>query len=104
MISLLFPCSPFISLTFLTLLPKLKGVFVALPKGFCMRRASITFLLLLLGSHLVFGGLNLADYEVWQRYNGWPMDVIAFPGIHSFRRAQLLERMATERPPWTRRI
>lgn len=68
-----------------------------------MHRALVTFLLLLFGSRLMVGGLNLSVYETWQRYNGRPMNVIEFPGIQSFRRAQLLARMATPKPPWIRR-
>jgi outer membrane protein assembly complex protein YaeT len=68
-----------------------------------MRRALVISLLLLFGSRSMIGGLNLSDYEQWQRYNGYRINVIEFPGIQSFRRAELLARMATEKPPWIRR-
>jgi len=47
--------------------------------------------------------LDLKDYERWQAYNGWRIQLIAFPGIHSFARADLLTVMATEKPTWLRR-
>jgi outer membrane protein insertion porin family len=68
-----------------------------------MRRTLAIPLVLLLQSSLLVGGLRLSDYEKWQRFNGDPINVIEFPGIHSFRRAELLARMATEKPTWVRR-
>jgi outer membrane protein assembly complex protein YaeT len=47
--------------------------------------------------------LVLDDYERWQAYNGWPIQVIEFPGIHSFSRTELLSVMATEQPSSLRR-
>jgi outer membrane protein assembly complex protein YaeT len=47
--------------------------------------------------------LALDDYEHWQAYNGWPIQVIEFPGIHSFSRTELLNVMATEQPSSLRR-
>lgn len=46
---------------------------------------------------------TLEEYDQWQRYTGWPIRVIEFPGIHNFARADLLEVMATEKPTWLRR-
>ncbi|MCB1058975.1 MAG: BamA/TamA family outer membrane protein [Calditrichaeota bacterium] len=46
---------------------------------------------------------SLEEFEQWQRYTGWPIRVIEFPGIHSFSRADLLDIMATEKPTWLRR-
>lgn len=46
---------------------------------------------------------TLEEYDSWQRYTGWPIRVIEFPGIHNFARADLLEIMATEKPTWLRR-
>ena len=46
---------------------------------------------------------SLDDYERWQGYNGWKIQVVVFPGIHSFPRADLLAVMATEKPTWLRR-
>lgn len=46
---------------------------------------------------------SLEDYNRWQGYNGWRIQVIVFPGIHSFARADLLGIMATEKPTWLRR-
>ncbi|MBK6764971.1 MAG: BamA/TamA family outer membrane protein [bacterium] len=46
---------------------------------------------------------TLEEYDQWQRYTGWPIRVIEFPGIHNFARADLLEIMATEKPTWLRR-
>jgi len=66
-------------------------------------RALVTSLLLLSGSGSIIAGLNLSAYEMWQRYNGWSVNVIEFPGITSFRRAELLAHMAAEKPPWIRR-
>lgn len=68
-----------------------------------MHRVLIVFLALVVSGDWVSGGLNLRDYEVWQRHNGQPINVIEFPGIASFRRAELLARMATDKPPWIRR-
>jgi len=45
----------------------------------------------------------LDEYELWQRYTGWPIRVVEFPGIHAFARADLLDIMATEKPAWLRR-
>jgi outer membrane protein assembly complex protein YaeT len=47
--------------------------------------------------------LALADYDHWQAYNGWPIKVIEFPGIHSFSRNELLAVIATEQPSYLRR-
>jgi outer membrane protein assembly complex protein YaeT len=66
-------------------------------------RALVTSLFLLSGSGSIIAGLNLSAYEMWQRYNGWSVNVIEFPGITSFRRAELLAHMAAEKPPWIRR-
>ncbi len=60
-------------------------------------------LFLLPGTGSTIAGLNLSAYEIWQRYNGWSVNVIEFPGIKSFRRAELLAHMAAEKPPWIRR-
>ncbi len=68
-----------------------------------MRRTLTIILALLACGSSLLGGLKLSDYELWQRYNGQPINVIEFPGIASFRRATLLARMATDKPPWIRR-
>ncbi|MBU0507474.1 BamA/TamA family outer membrane protein [bacterium] len=47
--------------------------------------------------------LSLDDYQQWQGYNGWRIQVIKFPGIKSFARAEILTVMATEKPTWLRR-
>jgi len=47
--------------------------------------------------------LVLDEYEHWQGYNGWLIQVIEFPGIHSFSRAELLNVMAIEQPSYFRR-
>ncbi|MFZ5433029.1 MAG: BamA/OMP85 family outer membrane protein [Calditrichota bacterium] len=47
--------------------------------------------------------LSLEDYRLWQGYNGWRIQVVVFPGIKSFSRAELLTVMATEKPTWLRR-
>lgn len=51
----------------------------------------------------VNAGFTVAEFEDWQRYTGWPVRVIEFPGIHAFPRADVLEIMATEKPTWLRR-
>lgn len=67
-----------------------------------LRRFALFALLLFLSSsaHAQF---TLEEYESWQRYTGWPIRVIEFPGIHAFARADLLTVMATEKPTWLRR-
>ncbi|MBU1935966.1 BamA/TamA family outer membrane protein, partial [bacterium] len=68
-----------------------------------MRRTLTIILGFVAFSGSLWGGLKLSEYKLWQRYNGQSINVIQFPGIASFQRAELLERMATEKPPWIRR-
>lgn len=71
-----------------------------------MRRLFYKFNLLaalLLWTTTAVAQFTLDDYEAWQRYTGWPIRVIEFPGIHAFARADLLDIMATEKPTWLRR-
>jgi outer membrane protein insertion porin family len=44
-----------------------------------------------------------SDLQQWQVCNGSYIQVIEFPGIHSFSRADVLTVMATEKPTWLRR-
>jgi outer membrane protein assembly complex protein YaeT len=68
-----------------------------------LRHALVASSFFLAFSGLATAGLNLSAYETWQHYNGWSINVIEFPGIKSFRRAELLAHMATEKPIWVRR-
>jgi outer membrane protein assembly factor BamA len=70
-----------------------------------MNRHLLSSLLLLLSAvaAAAYAGLVPADYDRWQAFNGWPIQVIEFPGIHSFSRSELHTVMATEKPTWLRR-
>jgi outer membrane protein insertion porin family len=48
--------------------------------------------------------LTLDEYQKWQSYNGLVIRSIAFHGIHSFTRGELLNSMATEPSSWLRRF
>ena len=65
--------------------------------------ALAVFLLLLSLTAPARAGFTLDEYESWQRYTGWPIRVIEFPGIHAFPRQDVLDIMATEKPTWLRR-
>jgi outer membrane protein assembly complex protein YaeT len=59
--------------------------------------------LILAFAPVVRADFTLEEFEQWQRYTGWPIRVIEFPGIHSFARSDVLDIMATEKPTWLRR-
>ncbi len=63
----------------------------------------LLLLCVLLTPLLARADFTLEEFEEWQRYTGWPIRVIEFPGIHSFARADILDIMATEKPTWLRR-
>lgn len=65
--------------------------------------ALVAFLLLSSLTAPARAGFTLDEYESWQRYTGWPIRVIEFPGIHAFARQDVLDIMATEKPTWLRR-
>ncbi len=71
----------------------------------CYQKILVVLALLLLAwpRFAARADFTLNEYEYWQRYTGWLIRVIEFPGIHSFARANLLEVMATEKPTWLRR-
>ncbi|NUO19647.1 BamA/TamA family outer membrane protein [bacterium] len=64
------------------------------------RTAALAALLHVFSAHAQF---TLQEYESWQRYTGWPIRVVEFPGVDAFARADVLEVMATEKPTWLRR-
>lgn len=66
-------------------------------------RTALALLLLTLLSPAAQGVLTLEDFNHWQLYNGWHIQVITFPGIRSFARSDVLTVMATEKPTWLRR-